>query len=199
MMDSNEVLQLFKKYGAFLQGHFLLTSGLHSPHYFQCAKILQHPEVAETLGKNLAVEVSGRLENKNADAVLSPAMGGLIIGHELGRALGCRAIFAERQDGRMWLRRFSLEAGERVVVVEDVVTTGGSLLETAALAEQAGAEIAAIGCLVDRSTQQIPELAGLISLAKVDAVNYEQGACPLCEQGIPLVKPGSRQAAKGSP
>ena len=126
-------------------------------------------------------------------------MGGLIIGHELGRALGCRAIFAERQDGRMWLRRFSLEAGERVVVVEDVVTTGGSLLETAALAEQAGAEIAAIGCLVDRSTQQIPELAGLISLAKVDAVNYEQGACPLCEQGIPLVKPGSRQAAKGSP
>ena len=198
-MDSNEVLQLFKKYGAFLQGHFLLTSGLHSPHYFQCAKILQHPEVAETLGKNLAVEVSGCLENKNADAVLSPAMGGLIIGHELGRALGCRAIFSERQDGRMWLRRFSLEAGERVVVVEDVVTTGGSLLETAALAEQAGAEIAAIGCLVDRSTQQIPELAGLISLAKVDAVNYEQGACPLCEQGIPLVKPGSRQAAKGSP
>jgi len=198
-MDSNEVLKLFEKYDAFLQGHFLLTSGLHSPHYFQCARILQHPEPAERLGKNLAEKISGQLGSKSLDAVLSPALGGLIIGHELGRALGCRAIFAERQDGEMRLRRFSLKAGERVIVVEDVVTTGGSLLETAALAEQAGAEIMAACCLIDRSTAEIPQRPGLISLAKVNVVNYDPAACPLCRQGIPLVKPGSRQAGKGSP
>lgn len=197
-MDANEVLRLFKKYDAFLQGHFLLTSDLHSPHYFQCARILQHPEPAERLGKSLAEKVSGFLESKSADAVLSPAMGGLIIGHELGRALGCRAVFAERQDGEMRLRRFGLEPGERVVVVEDVVTTGGSLLETVALAEQAGARVMAICCLVDRSTREIPRLTDLISLAKVDAVNYDPDTCPLCKQGMALVKPGSRQAAKGN-
>ena len=197
-MDSDEVLQLFKKYDAFLQGHFLLTSGLHSPHYFQCAKILQHPGPAEKLGKGLAEKVSDYLERKSVDAVISPALGGLIIGHELGRALGCRAVFAERQDGQMRLRRFSLEPGERVVVVEDVVTTGGSLLETAAVAREAGARVMATCCLVDRSTGEIQELADLISIAKVDAVNYEPADCPLCKQGIPLVKPGSRQAAKGS-
>ncbi len=197
-MDSNEVLQLFKKYDAFLQGHFLLTSGLHSPHYFQCAKILQHPEPAGRLGKSLAKKVSGCLDSKNIDTVLSPALGGLIIGHELGRALGCRAVFAERQDSRMQLRRFSLKAGERVVVVEDVVTTGGSLLETAAIAREAEAKIMATCCLVDRSTREIPELAGLVSLAKVDAVAYDPAACPLCKQGIPLIRPGSRQVSKGS-
>ncbi len=197
-MDSNEVLQLFKKYDAFLQGHFLLTSGLHSPHYFQCARILQHPEPAERLGKSLAKKVSGYLDSKNIDAVLSPALGGLIIGHELGRALGCRAVFAERQEGRMQLRRFSLKAGERVVVVEDVVTTGGSLLETAAIAREAEAKIMATCCLVDRSTREIPQLAGLVSLAKVDALAYDPAACPLCKQGTPLIKPGSRQVSKGS-
>jgi len=197
-MDSNQLLKLFKKYDAFLEGHFLLTSGLHSPHYFQCARILQHPEPAEKLGKSLAEKVSGYLDSKSIDAVLSPALGGLIIGHELGRALGCRAVFAERQDGRMRLRRFSLEPGERLVVVEDVVTTGGSLLETAAVAREAGANIMAICCLVDRSMREIPELAGLISLVKVDALAYDPAACPLCKQGIPLVKPGSRQVSKGS-
>jgi orotate phosphoribosyltransferase len=197
-MDSNEVLKLFEQYDAFLQGHFLLTSGLHSPHYFQCAKILQHPEPAERLGKSLAEKISGQPGSKSIDAVLSPALGGLIIGHELGRALGCRAIFAERQDGGMRLRRFSLKAGERVVVVEDVVTTGGSLLETAACAREAGAEVLATCCLVDRSTKAIPELTDLISLAKVDAVNYDPADCPLCKQGIPLVKPGSRKAGKGN-
>lgn len=193
-MDRSEVLELFSRYAAYLEGHFLLTSGLHSPHYFQCARVLQHPVPAEKLGAALAARLglAGRVS-----AVLSPAMGGLIIGHELGRALGCRAIFAERQEGTMKIRRFDLDTGEKVVVVEDVVTTGGSLLETAKLAEEAGAEVLAKCCLVDRSDKNHPPVPGLVSLVKVDVVNYQPSACPLCAQGLPLVKPGSRATAKG--
>lgn len=191
-MTPEQVLELFSKYDAYLEGHFRLTSGLHSPHYFQCARVLQYPDAAGRLGADLAA----KLNVSNVDAVLSPAMGGLIIGHELGRALGCRAIFAERQDGKMTLRRFALQRGEKVVVVEDVVTTGGSLLETAELARDAGAEVVAVCCLVDRSGER-GTVPGLVSLVKADVVNYEPDDCPLCRQGLELVKPGSRTVKQG--
>jgi len=192
-VERAKVLELFSRYDAYLEGHFLLTSGLHSPHYFQCARVLQYPGPAEKLGAALAARlgVAGR-----ATTVLSPAMGGLIIGHELGRALGCRAIFAERQDGAMRLRRFNIAPGEKVVAVEDVVTTGGSLEETVKLALEAGAEVIARCCLVDRSDRNSPPVPGLVSLVKVDVVNYNPADCPLCKEGKPLVKPGSRTPGK---
>ncbi|MBW7995808.1 MAG: orotate phosphoribosyltransferase [Candidatus Glassbacteria bacterium] len=192
-MTPEQVLELFSKYDAYLEGHFRLTSGLHSPHYFQCARVLQHPAAAEKLGADLAAKL-GPLD---VGTVLSPAMGGLIIGHELGRALGVRAVFAERRDGKMTLRRFALERGERVVVVEDVVTTGGSLLETVRMAEEAGAEVVGTCCLVDRSGDGPPPVPGLVSLVKADVVTYEPENCPLCAQGLELVKPGSRNVRQG--
>jgi orotate phosphoribosyltransferase len=187
-MTPDQVLELFSKYDAYLEGHFRLTSGLHSPHYFQCARVLQYPDAAEKLGADLAAKLSVA----EIDSVLSPAMGGLIIGHELGRALGCRAIFAERQDGKMTMRRFGVAQGEKIAVVEDVVTTGGSLLETVELAKAAGAEVVAVCCLVDRTGGKDP-VPGLVSLVKADVVTYDPDKCPLCEQGLELVKPGSRK------
>ena len=187
-MTQEQILELFSKYDAYLEGHFRLTSGLHSPHYFQCAKVLQYPDAAGQLGADLA----DKLGVAGVSTVLSPAMGGLIIGHELGRALGCRAVFAERQEGKMTLRRFGLTAGEKVVVVEDVVTTGGSLLETVELARGAGAEVVAVCCLVDRTGDKKP-VPGLVSLVKADVVTYEPDSCPLCKQRLELVKPGSRK------
>ena len=191
-MTKDQVLELFSRYDAYLEGHFLLTSGLHSPHYFQCARVLQYPDAAGKLGAELAAKL-GDLE---VDSVLSPAMGGLIIGHEVGRSLGKRAIFAERQDGKMTLRRFTIEPGEKVVIVEDVVTTGGSLLETARMAESAGAEVKALCCLVDRSGDR-EAVKGLVSLVKADVVTYEPSGCPLCAAGLELVKPGSRNVRQG--
>src|SRR5262249_7104516 len=147
-MDSSAVLSLFRDSGALHEGHFKLSSGLHSPGYLQCALVLQHPKHAEALGRALADE----LRDLRATVVLSPALGGLIIGHEVGRALGVRAIFAERQEGALSLRRgFSLAPGDRVVVIEDVVTTGGSTRETMDVATAAGATVVAAGAVVDRS------------------------------------------------
>ncbi len=192
-MTQEQVLELFAKYDAYLEGHFRLTSGLHSPHYFQCARVLQYPGAAEKLGRALA----GKLGEMAVDCVLSPALGGLIIGHELGRALGRRAIFAERRDGKMTLRRFTLEPGEKLVVVEDVVTTGGSLLETVKMAEAAGARVVGTCALVDRSGAGPPPVPGLVSLVKADVITYEPENCPLCRRGLELVKPGSRNEARG--
>ncbi|MBN2289103.1 MAG: orotate phosphoribosyltransferase [Candidatus Glassbacteria bacterium] len=195
-MKREEVLELFSKYKAYLEGHFLLTSGLHSPHYFQCARVLQYPEAAERLGRALGEKISAALGGEVPAAVISPAMGGLIIGHELGRALGCRAIFVERMDGSMRLRRFDLEPGEKVVVVEDVVTTGGSFLETVKVAEEAGCKVLAACCLIDRSGGGSKFSPALTSLVEVEVVNYRPEDCPLCGQGVPLVKPGSRNTVK---
>jgi len=192
-MEHQEVLDLFKRYDAFLEGHFLLTSGLHSPHYFQCARVLQHPEAAGRLGLALADKLGAALSGRVPDAVISPALGGLIIGHELGRALGCRAIFVERVEGGMRLRRFELEPAEKVVVVEDVVTTGGSFLETVRVAEQAGCEVLAACCLIDRSGGGRKFSPALTGLVKVEVVTYQPEDCPLCRKGLPLVKPGSRK------
>ena len=191
-MNQSDVLNLFRESHALLEGHFKLSSGLHSPAYLQCALVLQHPKHAETLGRALAEH----FVKLRATAVLSPAIGGLIIGHEVARALNVRAIFAERQDAVMTLRRgFSLSADDRVVVIEDVVTTGGSTRETMVVARDAGAHVVAAGAIIDRSggtsTLDVPFHA--LATLKVEA--YPPEKCPLCAAGKPIVKPGSRPGA----
>lgn len=184
-----DILDLFRGAGALLEGHFRLTSGLHSSGYLQCALVLQHPREAAICGAALAERVRGL----GAQAVLAPALGGIVIGHEVGRALGVRAIFAERQEGTLSLRRgFTLSPGEKVVVVEDVVTTGGSTRETIDVARAAGAEVVAAGSIIDRSGGQQAIDVPYHALAVVSLPTYQPEACPLCLAGIPVVKPGSR-------
>jgi orotate phosphoribosyltransferase len=191
-MNESDVLQLFRNSGALLDGHFRLSSGLHSPGYLQCALVLQHPPQAEALGQALAA----RLPATGATVVLSPALGGLIIGHEVGRALGVRAIFAERQDGTLTLRRgFSLSPADRVIVIEDVVTTGGSTRETMTVAEAHGARVIAAGAVIDRSGGGPALGVPFGALAVVSFPTYHPEACPLCAAGKPVVKPGSRTGA----
>jgi orotate phosphoribosyltransferase len=191
-MTSTEVVALFRRCGALLDGHFRLTSGLHSPSYLQCALVLQHPPHAEAFGRALA----DRVRAWRPSVVLSPALGGIVIGHEVGRALGVRAIFAERQDGALMLRRgFGLDAGDRVLVIEDVVTTGGSTRETMQVARAAGAAVVGAGAIIDRSGR-----AGLLdvpfhALASLDVPTFEPDRCPLCAQGLAVTKPGSRPVA----
>ena len=187
-MDSAAVLDLFRRSGALLDGHFRLTSGLHSPGYLQCALVLQHPFHAETLGRELAA----RLPASGATAVLSPALGGLIIGHEVARHLGTRAIFAERQEGALTLRRgFTLSKDDRVIVIEDVVTTGGSTRETMEVARRAGAIVLTAGAIVDRSGGAALDVP-FQALATLSLATYPPEECPLCAQGLPVTKPGSR-------
>jgi orotate phosphoribosyltransferase len=187
-MDAAAVLDLFRSSGALLEGHFRLSSGLHSAGYLQCALVLQHPGHAAALGTALA----GHVRDLAPTAVLSPALGGVVIGHEVGRALGTRAIFAERHDAALALRRgFSLDASDRVVVVEDVVTTGKSTRETIDVARCTGAQVVAALAIVDRGG------AGALgvpswTLASVSLPVYTPDACPLCARGLPVVKPGSR-------
>jgi orotate phosphoribosyltransferase len=188
-MDASQVLALFRQSGALLEGHFRLTSGLHSRAYLQSALVLQHPPHAETLGRGLA----DRLRGLSPTVVLSPALGGLIIGHEVARALGVRAVFAERQDGSLTLRRgFTLAPADRVVVIEDVVTTGGSTRETIAVAEAAGATVIGAGSIIDRSGGGARLTVPFHPLVTLSVDNYEPSACPLCAAGGPVVKPGSR-------
>jgi orotate phosphoribosyltransferase len=186
---SESVLGLFRRVGALLEGHFRLTSGLHSPGYLQCALVLQHPAEAERCGRLLAERVRGL----DVDAVLSPALGGIVIGHEVGRALGVRAVFAERQDGKLMLRRgFALSPGERVLVVEDVVTTGGSTRETIEVARAAGAVVVGAAAIIDRSGGNQRLDVPFHALATVSLPTYQPESCPLCAEGSPVVKPGSR-------
>jgi orotate phosphoribosyltransferase len=183
------VLDLFRQCGALLDGHFKLSSGLHSTGYLQCALVLQHPAHAEALGRALAE----KLRPLGATVVLSPAIGGLIIGHEVGRALGVRAIFAERQDKVMTLRRgFTLDATDRVVVIEDVITTGLSTRETIAAAEAAGATVVGAGSIIDRSGGSAQVGVPTSALATLSLPTYQSGECPLCAEGRPVQKPGSR-------
>jgi orotate phosphoribosyltransferase len=191
-MTQEAVLELFRATGAYLQGHFRLTSGLHSPEYLQCALVLSHPANAERLGRELAAclrEAAGEV-----DLVVSPAMGGLMIGHEVARALGVRHIFTERDaEKRMTLRRgFAVKAGERAVVIEDVITTGGSSLEVVELLERAGARVTGAGSIIDRSGGSADLGVPRVALATLRVVTYDPVKCPLCEQGLPVVKPGSR-------
>ena len=190
-VTSESVLDLFRRVGALLDGHFKLTSGLHSAGYLQSALVLQHPREAEAMGAAIAQ----RVFNLGADTVLSPALGGIVIGQEVGRGLGLRAIFAERQDGRLALRRgFTLTPGEKVLVVEDVVTTGGSTRETIDVARAAGAEVVGAASIIDRSGGNQGLDVPYVALATITVPTYQPDACPLCAAGQPVVKPGSRNA-----
>ena len=183
------VLELFRQVGALHEGHFRLTSGLHSPGYLQCALVLQHPREAERLGAAIADRVRGL----GVQTVLAPALGGIVIGHEVGRALGVRAVFAERQDARLTLRRgFTLAPGEKVLVVEDVVTTGGSTRETIEVARAVGASVVGAASIIDRSGGEQQLDVPYHALAGVTLATYEADACPLCAAGLPVIKPGSR-------
>jgi orotate phosphoribosyltransferase len=189
----DNVIPLFEQTGAYLKGHFRLTSGLHSPEYLQCALVLSHPSHAETLGRSLAAALRQLTGGKTINLVVSPAMGGVIIGHEVGRALGVPAIFTERENGTMTLRRgFRVEPGSTVVVVEDVVTTGGSTREVIALLRDLGAEVVAAGSIIDRSGGTADLGVPRTALATMRVTAWAQQECPLCAQGSPVVKPGSR-------
>ena len=188
-----EIMDIFKETGALRQGHFVLTSGKHSAQYMQCAQVLQYPRLAATLGEALASRFAG----VEVETVVGPAMGGIIVAHEVGRALGVKALFAERQDGKMTLRRgFALKPGEKVLVVEDVITTGGSVQEVLAMVKALGAVPVGVGVLVDRSGGQV-DFAGLPlhSLLSLPIAAFTPEECPLCAQGVPWEKPGSRGQA----
>ena len=187
---SDNIIDILKETGAFLEGHFVLSSGLHSPNYIQCALVLQHPELAEKLAR----EVAEPFINKNVKTVIAPALGGIIICYETARALGARAIFAERlPSGEMSLRRgFEIERGESVLVVEDVVTTGGSTKEIIGLVEKAGGVVAGCGVIVDRSCGGACFSVDTKSLLSLEIKTYNPDDCPLCRERIPLTKQGSR-------
>jgi orotate phosphoribosyltransferase len=188
-MDHDAVLDLFRKSGALLEGHFRLTSGLHSNKYLQCALVLQYPEFAGALGEALGA----RTRHLQPTAVLSPALGGIVIGQEVARALGIRALFAERQDGRLTLRRgFTLAPAERVLVIEDVITTGGSTRETAAVAAAAGAQVVGAASIVDRSADPSQVGLPLQSLVRMEVPSWPAEGCPLCVANEPITRPGSR-------
>jgi len=188
-MLKSDLLMMFRRSGALLEGHFRLSSGLHSPGYLQCALVLQHPRDAGAIGAALGDLV----QRFGATCVLSPALGGIVIGHEVARALAVRAIFAERQDGRLTLRRgFTLAPRERVLVVEDVVTTGGSTRETIEVARTAAAQVVGAAAIIDRSGGQQGLDVPFHALATVVFPTYQADGCPLCASGQPIVKPGSR-------
>jgi orotate phosphoribosyltransferase len=190
LVTHDQVLQLFRRSGALLEGHFRLTSGLHSPGYLQSALVLQHPRDAQALAEAIAPAVAALAPT----AVLSPALGGIVIGHEVARALGVRALFAERQDGRLTLRRgFTLDASDRVLVVEDVVTTGGSTRETIEVATAAGATVVGAAAIVDRNAARGDLGVPFHALLRISLPTYDPSTCPLCAEGVPVVKPGSRE------
>jgi len=192
-----DILATFRQRGALLEGHFLLSSGLHSPSYLQCALVLMHPELASSLGRKLAKALRPLLAAEKPAAVVAPALGGVIVGHEVARALDCRGLFTERQDGVMTLRRgFTLVPGEPVVVVEDVITTGGSTREGIDAVRGKGARVLAVGSIVDRS-DGVDLGVPRCSLLKLDAPTYAAERCPLCLAGSKPEKPGSRTPPAG--
>jgi orotate phosphoribosyltransferase len=193
--QAESILRLFRATDAYLTGHFRLTSGLHSPEYLQCALVLQHPQHAAELGGMLAKELR-ELAPEPVGLVVSPALGGLIIGHEVARALGARFIFTERDENKkMTLRRgFTVTPGEAALVVEDVVTTGGSTRDVVEALRAAGARPLAAGSIMDRSGGQAGVGVPRVALVTLQVAAYDPAQCPLCAQGLPAVKPGSRPA-----
>ncbi len=196
-MTQEDVLKLFEKYGALLTGHFKLSSGLHSGKYLQCALVLQHPDAAEKMAK----EIASRFKGEGIDFVIGPALGGVTLAYEVARALGVRGIFTERhpstgsglQDGKMCLRRgFSVGKGEKALVVEDVVTTGGSTKEVIDVIEALGAKTAGVACVIDRSGGKAEFPVRFEALAKIKVETFEESVCPLCKSGVVITKPGSR-------
>lgn len=192
--SEDTILSAFHQTGAYLRGHFLLTSGLHSPEYLQCALVLQYQRHAEHFGKLLATEFRRLEPTLNVSVVASPAVGGLIIGHEVARALGARFVFTERDAARaMVLRRgFSIEPGETAVVVEDVITTGGSTREVVRILSDSGALVIGAGSIIDRSGGEADVAVPRVALKTLQVVAYEPSQCPMCAEGLPVVKPGSR-------
>jgi orotate phosphoribosyltransferase len=190
-VQADEVIERFKAAGALLEGHFVLTSGLHSPKYLQCALVLQDPPRAEEFGRAIAENFSGQ----GIQLVVSPAIGGLIIGHEVARALGVRFLWTERADGLMTLRRgFSVAAGERTLVVEDVMTTGGSTRETIETLRALGADVVAAASIIDRSGGTADVGVPRVALAQLAVPSVEPSVCEACARGGVAVKPGSRKA-----
>lgn len=185
---SARIMEMMKESGGHLEGHFKLTSGLHSGHYIQCALMLRFPEFAAYAGEKIAE----RIALSRPEMILSPALGGLIIGHEVARALGVPFLFCERVDGIMRLKRFPHPGKVRFALVEDVVTTGKSSRETAKIFAEGGAEWVSSASIIDRRADDIYNDWGLISLWKLSFPNYEEQNCPFCKEGLPLVKPGSR-------
>jgi orotate phosphoribosyltransferase len=188
-VTDEEVLQIFRDTRALLDGHFVLRSGLHSYQYFQCAMVLQHPRIAGQLCGDLAV----KLKNAGAQVVISPALGGLFVGHEVARALDVRHIFVEKNSaGKLELRRsFHVARGEKVLVVEDVVTKGGRVQETLDIVHALGGEVVGVGTLVDRSGGKVGFGVPLESLLRLSIDTFDPATCPLCQAGAPVIKPGS--------
>ncbi|ABZ82861.1 orotate phosphoribosyltransferase [Heliomicrobium modesticaldum Ice1] len=190
-MSQDQVLDIFRNSEALLEGHFRLTSGRHSNRYVQCAQVLQHPPYTERLSRHLAALL--RKGVGLPDVVIGPAMGGILVAYEVGRALGVRAIFTEREKGLMTLRRnFVVRPGETVVVCEDVVTTGGSVREVIDVATAAGGRVAAVAALVDRSNGQVDFGVPFFAALSMEVLSWPPEECPLCKEGTPAIKPGSR-------
>jgi len=188
-MTAGEVLGVFKETGALFEGHFLLSSGLHSPQYLQCALVLQDPKIAE----RLCGALSKKFKNEKPNIVVAPAIGGIIVSYGVARSLGVKGLFTERVDGKMSLRRgFSISRRDKVLIVEDVVTTGKSTKEVLELIKSLGGEVIGVGCIVDRSQGKVDFGVELKSLIKIDIPTFNSSECPLCKTKTPLVKPGSR-------
>ncbi len=188
-LPKDQILQIFRETDALLEGHFVLTSGLHSPHYFQCAKVLQYPKYLHLL----AGDIAKHYEYSEVEVVISPAVGGIVVGTEVGRILGIRTVFAERENGVMKLRRgFDIKKGERVLVVEDVVTTGGSVDEVCALVKASDAKLVGIGCIVDRSNGKAQFDAKFYSVMEMDVQTFPADSIPPILAEVPISKPGSR-------
>ena len=193
-MNAEQVIDEFKATGALLEGHFKLTSGLHSTVYLQCARVLQFPEKAEKLGRAIATQFQG----EGIQLVAAPAIGGIVIGHEVARALGARFVWTEREEGQMTLRRgFTISPGEKTLVVEDVVTTGGSTRETIDALRRAGADVLAAASIIDRSAGSADVGVPRIALASLKVLSVDPSVCDACKMGEPVVKPGSRSRKQG--
>lgn len=189
MTDNVDVKELLIKAQGLLKGHFCLTSGLHSDTYFQCAKLYQYPDIVETLAKELAK----KLENIEFDTIVAPAIGAVIFGYEVAKQTKRRNLFVERKDGKMELRRgYQLKKGEKVVIVEDVITTARTIFETKEAIKEFECEVKGVACIVDRTQGKLDDQFKIYSLLQSSPVTYEPDNCPLCKQGIELVKPGSR-------
>ncbi|MCW2277303.1 orotate phosphoribosyltransferase [Heliophilum fasciatum] len=190
-MEQSQILEIFRKSNALLEGHFRLTSGRHSNRYVQCAQVLQYPQYTEVLAAHLAEKVRSAVGVP--DVVIGPAMGGILVAFEVGRALGVRSLFAERENGAMTLRRsFAIQPGEKVLVCEDVVTTGGSVREVIEVVKQAGGVLQGVVSLVDRSNGTVDFGVPFWAAMTMEVVSWEPEVCPLCAEGTPAIKPGSR-------
>ncbi len=187
--ENTDVKELLIKAEGLLKGHFCLTSGLHSDTYFQCAKLYQYPDIVETMAKELAKKLS----TIEFDTIVAPAIGAVIFGYEVARQCKKRNLFVERKDGIMQLRRgYSLNKGEKVVIIEDVITTARTIFETKEAIKDFGVEVAGVGCIVDRTQGKLNDQFKIYSLLQSSPVTYDPQDCPLCKAGIELVKPGSR-------